>query len=236
MFRNYIYQFAYQISTTSQGNEEVEKCVVDAMSTLAGKVHFIKEGKTKLPISGTGNKTIKDPAKCWPKGISNARLKDHWEKRKSKKVKSIMQNPPTSIHFTLVESGSQSSFMIFKLVSSVVGLGSGAVLDGSGALLDGYGALLDGIFVGLGIHFGLGGVAGDGSGLIGLSTVIGLSILIGLGGLGGDGSSPVGLGTLIRLGTDIGLAGVRGNLMGDLEEIFVVFEGIGTIWRCSPSG
>ncbi|KAI0507978.1 hypothetical protein KFK09_014108 [Dendrobium nobile] len=106
--------FAWDVQTDEdevQGNEEAEKCVIDDLSTLAAKVHSIKLGRKNKPISGAGNEIIKDPKKCRPKGVSNARLKDHWERRKTKKVKPTEKNPPTTIHFTTGDSGSQSSFM-----------------------------------------------------------------------------------------------------------------------------
>ncbi|KAI0507201.1 hypothetical protein KFK09_013323 [Dendrobium nobile] len=89
IFRNYVCRFAYKISTEAQGNKEAEKCVIEDLSTLAAKVHSIKLGRKNIPISGTGHETIKDPKKCRPKGVSNARLKDHGEKKKPKKVNKL---------------------------------------------------------------------------------------------------------------------------------------------------
>ncbi|KAH0448125.1 hypothetical protein IEQ34_021925 [Dendrobium chrysotoxum] len=42
---------------------------------------------------GRGLKNVKDPQNCRPKGISNARLKSHWEMRKNKKKKSAERGP-----------------------------------------------------------------------------------------------------------------------------------------------
>ncbi|KAL0907915.1 hypothetical protein M5K25_022370 [Dendrobium thyrsiflorum] len=110
--RNYVCRFAYKISTEAQGNAEAEQCMLDGMTSMARNVQLILEGKK---INNTnpvcGRKNIKDPAKCRPKGISNARLKDHWEKKKKKKIKNTDFTAPTSIQFTPESNGSQSSFM-----------------------------------------------------------------------------------------------------------------------------
>ncbi|KAL0903250.1 hypothetical protein M5K25_027611 [Dendrobium thyrsiflorum] len=110
--RNYVCRFAYKISTEAQGNAEAEQCMLDGMTSVAHNVQLILEGKkfnNTNPVCG--RKNIKDPAKCRPKGISNARLKDHWEKKKKKKIKNTDFTTPTSIPFTPESNGSQSSFM-----------------------------------------------------------------------------------------------------------------------------
>ncbi|PKU77617.1 protein FAR1-RELATED SEQUENCE 5-like [Dendrobium catenatum] len=111
IFRNYVYRFAYQISTEAQGNEDAEQCMIDGMSALALNVQNIMEGKRNKCITEGIHKSIRDPAKRRPKGVSNARLKDHWEKRKAKKVKPTVHNPNPTLYFTPAELGSQSSFM-----------------------------------------------------------------------------------------------------------------------------
>ncbi|PKU60018.1 Protein FAR1-RELATED SEQUENCE 9 [Dendrobium catenatum] len=77
MFINYICRFAYKISTEAQDNEKVKMCVIDGLSTLAAKVHSIKIDRKNKLISRAGNDSIKDPKKCRPNGVLNARLKDH---------------------------------------------------------------------------------------------------------------------------------------------------------------
>ncbi|KAH0464251.1 hypothetical protein IEQ34_007037 [Dendrobium chrysotoxum] len=56
------------------------------MTDMTKNVDFILEGK----------KIITNPLKCRPKGISNARLKGHREKRKGKKLKCAEQNTPAT--------------------------------------------------------------------------------------------------------------------------------------------
>ncbi|KAL0924016.1 hypothetical protein M5K25_004817 [Dendrobium thyrsiflorum] len=62
------------------------------MVEMADNVDFILAGKTNKQTNkgniGTGvHKKVKDPMKCRPKGVSNVRLKSHWEKRKPKKMR-----------------------------------------------------------------------------------------------------------------------------------------------------
>ncbi|KAH0460473.1 hypothetical protein IEQ34_011136 [Dendrobium chrysotoxum] len=83
---------------------------------MAGKVRCIMEGKKVennkvYNRNGGAQRNIKYPTKCRPKDISNTRLKDHREKRKSKKLKPIVNNTPTTVHFTSADIGTQSSFV-----------------------------------------------------------------------------------------------------------------------------
>ncbi|KAH0459729.1 hypothetical protein IEQ34_012543 [Dendrobium chrysotoxum] len=64
-----------------------------------------------IDLLGEDKKNIKDPKKCQPKDISNARLKDQWEKRKSKKLKPTEKNAPTIIQFTTGDTVTQSLFV-----------------------------------------------------------------------------------------------------------------------------
>ncbi|KAH0448486.1 hypothetical protein IEQ34_022286 [Dendrobium chrysotoxum] len=61
---------------------------------MAENVELIMEGK-KIKAVGGGHKNIKNPVKCRPKGISNARVKGHWEKRRTKKSKPKDNKTPT---------------------------------------------------------------------------------------------------------------------------------------------
>ncbi|KAL0910702.1 hypothetical protein M5K25_018783 [Dendrobium thyrsiflorum] len=82
IFRNHISRFAYQISTRAQGNEMAEQYMLVVMKDMDKNIDLLVEGKMKnnkfqaksqgraIPVS-----TYKDPQKCRPKGISNARLK-----------------------------------------------------------------------------------------------------------------------------------------------------------------
>ncbi|KAL0927840.1 hypothetical protein M5K25_002055 [Dendrobium thyrsiflorum] len=82
IFRNDLNRFAYQISTRAQGNEDAEQYMLTAIVEMADNVDFILAGK-KNNQKFAGNtasgvhKKVKDPVKCKPKGISNARLKSH---------------------------------------------------------------------------------------------------------------------------------------------------------------
>ncbi|KAH0451403.1 hypothetical protein IEQ34_018702 [Dendrobium chrysotoxum] len=62
-----------------------------AMIEMTENIDFILTGKNIQPfvrkIAGGGLNNVKDPQKCRPKDISNARLKSHWEIRKSMKRK-----------------------------------------------------------------------------------------------------------------------------------------------------
>ncbi|KAH0452823.1 hypothetical protein IEQ34_017147 [Dendrobium chrysotoxum] len=75
--------------------------MLDAMTGMAKNVELILNGKRKnLKFIGNtqgGFEKLKNPLKCRAKGISNARLKSHWEKRKCKKKK-------LADHATTIES------------------------------------------------------------------------------------------------------------------------------------
>ncbi|KAL0921222.1 hypothetical protein M5K25_008275 [Dendrobium thyrsiflorum] len=84
-------KFAYQISTRAQGNELTEQYMLTVMKDMAENIDLLIEWKIKnnkfvgksqgcvVPIS-----RFKYPQKRRPKGISNARSKGHWEKKKQK--------------------------------------------------------------------------------------------------------------------------------------------------------
>ncbi|KAL0920180.1 hypothetical protein M5K25_009298 [Dendrobium thyrsiflorum] len=92
IFRNHISRFAYQISTRAQGNELAEQYMLGAMKDMAENIDLLVEGKminsnfiAKSKSRAAPVSAFKDPQKCRPKGISNARLKGYWEKKKQKK-------------------------------------------------------------------------------------------------------------------------------------------------------
>ncbi|KAL0910674.1 hypothetical protein M5K25_018751 [Dendrobium thyrsiflorum] len=90
IFKNHLSRFAYQISTRAQGNEDAEQYMLAAMVEMADNVDFILAGKQNkqadnLNTAGSVHNKVKDPVKCRPKGVSNARLKSHWEKKKPKR-------------------------------------------------------------------------------------------------------------------------------------------------------
>ncbi|KAL0916162.1 hypothetical protein M5K25_013652 [Dendrobium thyrsiflorum] len=91
IFRNHINRFAYQISTRAQGNELAEQYMLGAMKDMSENIDLLVEGKmtnskfiAKSKSRATPVSAFKDPQKRRPKGISNARLKDYWEKKKQK--------------------------------------------------------------------------------------------------------------------------------------------------------
>ncbi|KAL0908951.1 hypothetical protein M5K25_023466 [Dendrobium thyrsiflorum] len=90
IFRNHLSRFAYQISTRAQGNEDAEQYMLSAMVEMADNVDFILAGQPnkqskKQNIGVVVHKKVKDPVKCRPKSVSNAKLKSHWEKKKLKR-------------------------------------------------------------------------------------------------------------------------------------------------------
>ncbi|KAL0904648.1 hypothetical protein M5K25_026777 [Dendrobium thyrsiflorum] len=98
IFRNHLSRFAYQISTRAQGNEDAEQYMLAAMIEMADNIDFILAGQptnqsNKQNLAGAGHKNVKDPLKCRPKGVSNAILKSHWEKKKPKRKRTA--NPET---------------------------------------------------------------------------------------------------------------------------------------------
>ncbi|KAL0925416.1 hypothetical protein M5K25_003742 [Dendrobium thyrsiflorum] len=91
IFRNHISRFAYQISTRAQGNELAEQYMLGAMKDMAENIDLLVEGKmtnsnfiSKSKSRAAPVSAFKDPQKRRPKGISNARLKGYWEKKKQK--------------------------------------------------------------------------------------------------------------------------------------------------------
>ncbi|KAH0449061.1 hypothetical protein IEQ34_022861 [Dendrobium chrysotoxum] len=100
-------QFAYQINIQAHGNEDAEEYMFTAMSGMAENVEFIMEGKKITTI-------LNAKLGCRPKGISNARLKGHWEKRKSKKLKPTEKNSLTTEQFIAGDLVSQASFLIYQ--------------------------------------------------------------------------------------------------------------------------
>ncbi|KAL0927741.1 hypothetical protein M5K25_001947 [Dendrobium thyrsiflorum] len=91
IFRNHISRFAYQISTRAQGNELAEQYMLGAMKDMAENIDLLVEGKMtnsnficKSKSRAAPVSAFKDPQKRRPKGISNARLKGYWEKKKQK--------------------------------------------------------------------------------------------------------------------------------------------------------
>ncbi|KAL0922196.1 hypothetical protein M5K25_006165 [Dendrobium thyrsiflorum] len=92
IFRNHISRFAYQISTRAQGNELAEQYMLGAMKDMAENIDLLVDGKmtnsnliSKSKSRAAPVSAFKDPQKRRPKGISNARLKGYWEKKKQKK-------------------------------------------------------------------------------------------------------------------------------------------------------
>ncbi|KAL0925546.1 hypothetical protein M5K25_003892 [Dendrobium thyrsiflorum] len=97
IFRNHLSRFAYQISTRAQGNEDAEQYMLATMVEMADNVDFILAGKPSNQgdnqnTAGTAPNKVKDPVKCRPKGVSNARLKSHWEKKKPKRKRTSNQD------------------------------------------------------------------------------------------------------------------------------------------------
>ncbi|KAL0914138.1 hypothetical protein M5K25_017646 [Dendrobium thyrsiflorum] len=97
IFRNHLSRFAYQISKRAQGNEDAEQYMLAAMVEMADNVDFILAGKPSNQgdnqnTAGTAPNKVKDPVKCRPKGVSNARLKSHWEKKKPKRKRTSNQD------------------------------------------------------------------------------------------------------------------------------------------------
>ncbi|KAL0926733.1 hypothetical protein M5K25_002978 [Dendrobium thyrsiflorum] len=91
IFRNHISRFAYQISTRAQGNELAEQYMLGAMKDMAENIDLLVDGKmtnsnliSKSKSRAAPVSAFKDPQKRRPKGISNARLKGYWEKKKQK--------------------------------------------------------------------------------------------------------------------------------------------------------
>ncbi|KAI0527089.1 hypothetical protein KFK09_002687 [Dendrobium nobile] len=109
---NYFTRFAYQISTRGEGNTEAEQYMIDAMSEIAENVDLILNASkdSNLDTNSSMQTKIKDPIKRRPKGVSNARLKSHWEKRKPKRKKAEEQPTPSTHQPTPVEHSSQVSF------------------------------------------------------------------------------------------------------------------------------
>ncbi|PKU66592.1 hypothetical protein MA16_Dca006920 [Dendrobium catenatum] len=103
IFINHLSRFAYQISIHEQGNEEAEQYMLAAMTDIAKNVDLILDGKKKNHrfITNTGgSKKLKDSLKCRPKGISNARLKGHWENKKytKKKLRNKLLHQLNNVH------------------------------------------------------------------------------------------------------------------------------------------
>ncbi|PKU73376.1 hypothetical protein MA16_Dca024178 [Dendrobium catenatum] len=93
------------LSTRAQGNEDAEQYMLSAMIEMAENVDFILAGmKNCHPFkrAGGGLKNVNDPQKCRPKGISNARLKSHWEMRMKRKKKSTIKQGPESTTYCSV--------------------------------------------------------------------------------------------------------------------------------------
>ncbi|KAL0906158.1 hypothetical protein M5K25_024627 [Dendrobium thyrsiflorum] len=115
MLRNHISRFAYQISTRAQWNELAEQYMLGAMKDMAENIDLLVEGKmtnsnfiAKSKSRAAPVSAFKDPQKRRPKGISNARLKGYWEKKKQKKrpvlnAKNISDKgkdiPPPDVYF-----------------------------------------------------------------------------------------------------------------------------------------
>ncbi|KAI0486594.1 hypothetical protein KFK09_029343 [Dendrobium nobile] len=101
--------FAYQVSTRAQGNENAEQYILAAMIEIAENVDFILAGMKifhPLKKSGGGLKNVNDPQKCRPKCISNARLKIHWEMRKTKKKSATEQGIESTTYYSITEEPS----------------------------------------------------------------------------------------------------------------------------------
>ncbi|PKU68657.1 Protein FAR1-RELATED SEQUENCE 7 [Dendrobium catenatum] len=94
IFRNQVSRFAYQMSTEAQGNEEAEEFILSSLQDMYKKLYLILGGKKRnqkdVASSQGGTANLKDPLKHRPKGISNARLKSHWEKKKRPKSKFLI--------------------------------------------------------------------------------------------------------------------------------------------------
>ncbi|KAI0491330.1 hypothetical protein KFK09_026551 [Dendrobium nobile] len=94
IFRNQVSRFAYQMSTEAQGNEEAEEFILSSLQDMYKKLYLILGGKKRnqkdVASSQGGTANLKDPLKRRPKGISNARLKSHWEKKKRPKSKFLI--------------------------------------------------------------------------------------------------------------------------------------------------
>ncbi|PKU68465.1 Protein FAR1-RELATED SEQUENCE 9 [Dendrobium catenatum] len=94
IFRNQVSRFAYQMSTEAQGNEEAEEFILSSLQDMYKKLYLILGGKKRneKDVAGSqgGTANLKDPLKRRPKGISNARLKSHWEKKKRPKSKLLI--------------------------------------------------------------------------------------------------------------------------------------------------
>ncbi|XP_020598367.1 protein FAR1-RELATED SEQUENCE 5-like [Phalaenopsis equestris] len=93
IFETHMQKMSYLCTNKAKGNEEAELCMKDAMKKLSlnidniisGRVpKLVKQPKSKKnQVSNQSN--LPDPAKMRPKGISNARLKGYWERRKRAK-------------------------------------------------------------------------------------------------------------------------------------------------------
>ncbi|KAI0486579.1 hypothetical protein KFK09_029327 [Dendrobium nobile] len=94
-------RFAYEMSTRAQLNEEGEEFILASIKDTSEKLDLIVYGKRKNKKSTYGGSVkLKDPLKRRSKGISNARLKNHWEK----KPKRLAEKPFTITLSTLITS------------------------------------------------------------------------------------------------------------------------------------
>ncbi|PKU82121.1 Protein FAR1-RELATED SEQUENCE 5 [Dendrobium catenatum] len=112
IFKNYFTRFAYQISSRGEGNTEAEQYMIDAMYEIVENVDLILNASkdSNLDTNSSMRTKIKDPIKRRPKGVSNARLKSYWEKRKPKRKKAEEQPTPSTHQPTPVEHSSQVYF------------------------------------------------------------------------------------------------------------------------------
>ncbi|KAK8915997.1 hypothetical protein KSP39_PZI022363 [Platanthera zijinensis] len=89
VFRNQLMRFTYDLSLQIENCQPAKELVMTAMNDLATKVEFlVMEGSNPISQTPIDNNNspgdLKDPPKKRPKGVSNARLKAHWEKKHQK--------------------------------------------------------------------------------------------------------------------------------------------------------
>ncbi|KAK8968660.1 hypothetical protein KSP40_PGU007180 [Platanthera guangdongensis] len=78
--RNNITRFAYNIAIRVEQCEEARKYVMNGLKDISLFADAILEKNCTNYHVDKVNPLLKDPPRLKPKGICNARLKDHWEK------------------------------------------------------------------------------------------------------------------------------------------------------------
>ncbi|KAK8917093.1 hypothetical protein KSP39_PZI018120 [Platanthera zijinensis] len=80
VFRNHLMRFTYDLALQIESCQPAKELVMKSMNDLAQKVQSLVIGGEGVNKNEKDETLLKDPPRKRPKGVSNARIKGHWEK------------------------------------------------------------------------------------------------------------------------------------------------------------